>query len=298
MDIENVIHTLLTRGPRGFISTNEFQELKHNKDIVPTFRKKLKFFADIYGSYRAGCYDIQGVTDCGVDVLFQYNNDLDSKIHRIGIQIKSYDDINQKDWLTKLKAQLFDQRGVWNLDRLYVAFCTDAAKHQDKIRNASAEILKPSDICIDIITPESAKFFYDLEYMDIFLFVSSLLRNEDPLYKRTIDQISGLNKNELQILVNVIVDQFVYRKENYSQEDLFDINLSDDCANIDELAENFYDLKSKGFLWENDDEKIEYRYDENWILTNFIVEIVNLHDWGYERQELKKIIFGLLSKTI
>jgi hypothetical protein len=295
MDIENILHKLLTREPPSSVSTSCFQKLKHNKDLVPTFQKKLKFFADIYGGCQSGCYDIQGITDCGVDVLFQYNMDLDSKIHRVGIQVKSYDDIKQKEWVNKLKAQLFDQRKIWDLDRMYIAFCTDAAKHKDKVRIASAEILKRSDGEIDIITPEAAKFFYDLEYTDIFLFVSSLLRSNDPLYKKTVKAVQNLNKNELRILIDIIVEQFVYRKD-YSQKDIFGVISDDDCMTIDDLSENFYDLVSKGFIDENDSEGIEYRYNENWTLTNFVVEIVNFHDWGYERQELKKFIFDILNQ--
>ena len=113
-NVNELIYKILKLNTCTANETNVFHNLKHNDDLVPKFRTNFEKLSQIIGSYYNDCYDIQGVTDDGVDVLLKYKNENGN--HKVGFQIKSYDDIKKKDWLSKLKAQLYEAQGIWKTD--------------------------------------------------------------------------------------------------------------------------------------------------------------------------------------
>lgn len=297
MDIKEIVGKILLCEPENDISTEKFIKLKHNHDLVPKFRRNLKYLTDIYGSYSDDCYDIQGVMDAGVDVLFKYKKD--GTFHKIGVQVKSYDDIKSKDWLVTLKAQLFEQQGIWQTDDLYIALCTDSSKHKDKVRNGISEIEKATDQKVHILTPEESIRFYELNQFDILQFVYFLLHKNDSLYKKAVQNVQNLNNICLAALIDVVVEQFIERNGYYSIEDMFKSELIDEyCGSeqSDEWESTVFDALNGCFIHRIDEygDAIEYVYDNNWPLTNFVVEIKSRYD--LDRETLKKFMFKQLCR--
>lgn len=300
MDIKEIVGKILLCEQENEIATEKFLKLKHNRDLVPKFRKNLKHLADIYGHYSDDCYDIQGVTDKGVDVLYKYKNEEECFFHKIGVQIKSHDDIKSKDWLVKLKAQLLEQQGIWQTDDLYIALCTDSSTYKDKVRNGISEIQKITGQNVHILTPEESIHFYEMTKFDIFQHVYFLLHENDSLYKKAVQNVQNLNNISLAALIDVIVEQFVERNKYYSIHDMFKSILIDEYCENEQIGEweivAFDALNDGNFIHRIDeyDDTIEYVYDNNWPLTNFVVEIKSRYD--LDRETLKKFMFKQLCR--
>ncbi|WP_294113795.1 hypothetical protein [uncultured Fibrobacter sp.] len=300
MDIKEIVGKILLCELENEISTEKFLKLKHNSDLVPKFRKNLKYLTDICGHYSDDCYDIQGVADDGVDVLYKYKNNEDYSFHKIGVQIKSYDDIKAKDWLVKLKAQLLEQQGIWQTDDLYIALCTDSSTHKDKIRNGISEIQKITKQNVHILTPEESIRFYEMTQFDILQYVYFLLHKNDSLYKKAVQIVQNINNISLAALIDVIVEQFIERKEYYSVHDMFRSTLIDEYCENEQIGEweivVFDVLNDENFIHRIDEygDAIEYIYDNHWPLTNFVVEIKSRYD--LDRETLKKFMFKQLCR--
>ena len=199
-NVNELIYKILKLNTCTANETNVFNNLKHNDDLVPKFRTNFEKLSQIIGSYYNDCYDIQGVTDDGVDVLLKYKNEDEN--HKVGFQIKSYDDIKKKDWLSKLKAQLYEAQGIWKTDDLYVVLCTDVIEHKDtlgdnyKLRIARSEIQKKSDCNIHIVEPENALTFYKFTSVDIFSTIYDFYHKSDSRLKRARDSLKDLSTEE------------------------------------------------------------------------------------------------------
>lgn len=192
--LKEVIFDLLVFGRVDFSRTNEFKIKKHNNDLVPAFNDKLNEIIDYFNRYRKISYDIQGVRDCGIDVLIKYEVDGSKKL--IGIQVKSYDDIKAKDWLSKLKAQLIDVQSNYSSSELtdyYVVMCTDIEKHKDKIRNATADLLKIKEFNIHIIQPENALYFLELPDWLIGSYLKRKFSTQDYVIEKAEDSLVALS---------------------------------------------------------------------------------------------------------
>ena len=261
-DVNQLIAQILNINNCSSADTAEFKKLKHNNDLVPKFKDNFEKLAKLINPYYNDCYDIQGVTDDGVDVLLKYMTETET--HKIGFQIKSYDDINSKDWLKTLKAQMFEAQGIWKTDDLYIVFCTDAIEHKDKLRNAISELQKSSDCKIHIVEPEKAVTFYKFNSIDIFSIIYNFYHENDSLLEKAKATFYGLSTDEKKLLISIIVRQFLNNEKP--------IPLSE----IDYVPENMdfcSFLGSSLYNFDNDSLSIAYSYENNWDLTSFVAEI-------------------------
>ncbi|MDE7292106.1 MAG: hypothetical protein K2N58_08690 [Treponemataceae bacterium] len=260
--------------------TKTFKKLKHNNQLVTTFKSNFESLVRLMGSYYNDCYDIQGVNDDGVDVLLKYRSEDDE--HKVGFQIKSYDDIQDKNWHKTLKSQLFEAQGIWQLDDLYVVFCTDAIEHENKLRNSICEIQKYSAGKIHVIEPEEALTFYNFNSIDIISIIYKFYHKFDSQLEKAKKCLKWLSNKEKEILIHIIVYQFLNNESIYLQ-DLDDIPDSMDICSFSDSSLYNYD---------DDTNSISYCYENNWDLTNFVIEIkanFNLTDLQIE-DFLRKIL--------
>jgi len=125
--VKKSIYDLLVGRRASLKETKIFKKWKHNKDLVPQFNNKINLILEQFERYHRICYEIQGIKDKGIDVLVKYEIEAEDKF--IGIQIKSYDDLNKEHWLQNLKAQMTDVNANYqansSLVDFYIAFCTD-----------------------------------------------------------------------------------------------------------------------------------------------------------------------------
>ncbi len=260
-DVNQLIAQVLNINDCNSADTSEFKNLKHNNDLVPKFKDNFKKLAKLINPYYNDCYDIQGVTDDGVDVLLKYLSETESETHRIGFQIKSYDDITKKNWLQNLKAQMFEAQGIWKTDDLYIVFCTDAIEHKDELRIAIAEIQKSSDV--HIVEPEKALTFFKFNSIDIFTIIYNFYHANDSLLKKARNSLGHLNSDEKEFLINLIVRQFINNEPPIPLEEL----------ELPECMDLFALNGSQFFTFIRDTWSLSYCYENNWDLTSFVAEI-------------------------
>ena len=136
--------------------TAAFRTLRHNADLCPAFRDRVDTMLRTYMAYRADVRDTQGPRDEGVDVDIRFLDQEDGTVHA-ALQIKSFDDIENwrtkkdKEFLTRLKAQIAAATQKLRLDAYWILLCTDAVAHAEQIRLISSELLQYDDVLAELL---------------------------------------------------------------------------------------------------------------------------------------------------
>ncbi|HEY3401212.1 MAG TPA: hypothetical protein VGK03_11340 [Geothrix sp.] len=211
--IPKLIFDFLFLGRERLISTRAFKKRKHNDDLVPSINGKINSILDFFNRYRKIGYDIQGIRDHGIDVLLSY--EIDGQKRLIGFQVKSYDDLEVDGWLTKLKAQQIDVQS-YNTDSMlidyYVLFCTDGVQHRDKIRNATADLVKNSYFRTHVVAPEHCLHFLNLPDSRIGAFIKNKLSGDDIIVRNAKDDFNDFSLAQAAFIIETVVDIVVENK--------------------------------------------------------------------------------------
>ncbi|MGZ2454207.1 hypothetical protein ACVIRO_007024 [Rhizobium ruizarguesonis] len=160
-----------------------FKTKKHDADLCPMFESLGVQILRAYKANRAGCHDIQGMRDDGVDVLLKY--DSEDGATKVGLQIKSYPEF--RDWASKkdktfmktLKSQYTEAMQNVGVEHYFLILCTDAHEHRKQIRMISAEIKNFADLTI--VKPEQVRGFTLLSHWELQATVTRLLCQDDPV---------------------------------------------------------------------------------------------------------------------
>ena len=197
-------------------------------------------------------------------------------------QIKSFGDIQEKDWLTKLKAQILEAQAIWKTEDYYIVLCTDAIYHKDKLRNAISDIEKLSNNKIHIIEPTQALSFYNFNDIDMFSIIYNFFHQNDSGLEKAKSCIASLSLKERKFLIDIIVNQFSSNDKGISLQE-YDIPTDMDLCSFNNSR--YYNLDEDNFT-------ISYSYTENWDLTLFIVEIIT--KFRLHGNELKDFLLNQL----
>jgi len=104
MRINKAIFDLLQFRRSPAAATRELAKLGHNDSLLPVLQRKIEEVALAFNKYHRITYDIQGLRDRGADVVFRQTNDEDDYVC---FQVKSDSDIQESEYLQKLKSQYF-----------------------------------------------------------------------------------------------------------------------------------------------------------------------------------------------
>ena len=120
--LKRLIYDLLFFRRAPLAETGWFLDKKHNNVLVPQFDIRIGDVLDCFEKYQRVVYDTQGIRDHGIDVLLRYDigEKDESPMRYIGFQIKSYSDLCDKNWLTKLKAQVLDAHNYVKMEDFYI----------------------------------------------------------------------------------------------------------------------------------------------------------------------------------
>jgi len=142
----------------GFAPSNDtagFKEVKHDPYV-----EALQSWLHSYGSNWAEqpiIRNLQGLGDRGVDLKAEF------KIagYSVGFQVKSYGDIDDKDFSTKIWKQIGQFRS-YVIDQFYIILCGDMTdqSHYQKVRGFQAFVEQGDYPEITIIPPEQAWQLY------------------------------------------------------------------------------------------------------------------------------------------
>lgn len=239
--IKKTVFDLMFLGRAPLSRTSEFKTQKHNKILVPAFNTKLEDIINLFERYHKVSYDIQGIRDNGVDVLLKY--EYGSEDISIGIQIKSFDDLEDDRWLNNLKAQVTDAKNCYRLADYYIVFCTDEVAHKDKIRNAAASLSQIKNTYI--VTPQQALHFLEFKQHQIAAHIKRKVSEEDCVVVDAKDSLVDLTLGQSALLIEAAAS-FV---EN-GEADLFSATLTGSSF-VREVYEVFPNLPSEVYEYED-----------------------------------------------
>jgi hypothetical protein len=235
--LKRVVFHFLTLNRSSIKESEGFVSLKHNEDLCPGLNYKIELILSYFQRYRKISYDMQGIKDEGSDVLLRYY--LNEKSHFICFQIKSLNDLKDKYYLQKIKAQYVDSQNKFDFEDYYIILATDEKKAINKIR-----MIKGSFSSIDnvtIIDPSQFLFFWKLKDSQIGAIVKSFVSSGDLLLQNALNTVKGLLRPKY-ILVFFILD-FSVRKGFSNAIDIDDVTGST----------YLYDVY-KSFVIENEEE--------------------------------------------
>lgn len=243
--ISRIIYDLLFLDRSPASKTEEFKGRKHNDDLVPSFNNKINDIITLFERYHKLSYDTQGIRDNGVDVLLRYQSGEADKY--IGFQIKSYDDLEEKNWLTKLKAQITDAKNHYNLTDYYIIFCTNAELHRQKMRDASADISRIKDSYV--ITPQNALGFLQLPGHRIGAYLKRKLSVGDEVVLKAQGSLAGYSLGQSAFFIEAMA-QFVETGQRIFSSDVILYS-----SFVNEVYDNYPNLSPD--LFEYDDADLE-----------------------------------------
>jgi hypothetical protein len=216
--LKKLIYELLFYRRTTLADTEWFLDKKHNSFLVPQFDLRVGDILDSFEKYRRISYDTQGVRDHGIDVLLRYGAQGEKQMRYIGFQIKSHTDLEERDWLTKLKAQILDAKNHVSMEDLFIVLCTDARLHIDKLRMVQGELSK--DETTHVVRPEYCRTFYRLCPQRIGAFIKTHLSEEDLVYRLASNAMSDLTPHQAAIVVELVVGHFVEGVSTWNVQDL------------------------------------------------------------------------------
>jgi hypothetical protein len=201
--IQKLLYELLQFRRSTPESTEKFAELKHDADLCPRFQRKIEDIFGAFEKYHRITYDIQGPRDKGTDVLIRLPADDEDKF--ISLQVKSEDDLRDKNYLKSLKSQLFDTDPASSrlLDYYIVLCCnTNDRSNKAKVRSIGATFAKTPKVTI--IEPEFALTFLRLTSIQVDALIKSRLGSEDIVFREALNDVKELTLTERALLFYLI----------------------------------------------------------------------------------------------
>lgn len=207
--LKRIIYELLFYRRTPLAATEWFLNKPHNNFLVPEFDIRISDILDSFEKYRRVSYDTQGLRDHGIDVVLRYFTGKNDDPHwkYLGFQLKSYNDLCEKGWLTKLKAQVYEAKNHVSMEDFYVILCTDSREHLDQLRYVQAEFSK--DETTHIVRPEYSRTFYSLSPQRIGAFLKVHLSDEDGVYLEAFKSMTELTPHQAAIVIELVVCYFL-----------------------------------------------------------------------------------------
>ncbi len=207
LKIPYIIDEILKYRKSSSSVTKRFRLLKHNKNLCPVVEHQIESILDCFIRFHSIAYDTQGINDKGIDVISRYeviSDDMESENRYTAFQIKSYDDLEKKDYLKSLKAQCFEAQ-KWlgeYLDHYYILLCTSKICHKEKIRQIKQAFTNA--INVTIIDPTYMATFIRLSSIRIKSVVTTLLKDDDIIYKKANNDIEEFTPTQAAVYIALI----------------------------------------------------------------------------------------------
>jgi len=186
--------------------TQIFKDLKHDRDLCPKFQAQIENVLAAFEKYHQITYDIQGPRDQGTDILVRLPiNDEDNFIC---LQIKSEDDLRNRDYLKLLKSQLFDTDPASpRILDYYIILCANTTDKsvKDKVRLTGATFGKTPKVTV--IEPEYARTFLWLKTTQIDAITRNRLGANDVVFREGFESVKSLTREERALLYYLVLNR-------------------------------------------------------------------------------------------
>ncbi|SEK29289.1 hypothetical protein [Nitrosovibrio tenuis] len=203
-----------------------FSHLKLDSDLCPGFHDKAARILASFDKYRSITYDVQRPRKGGADMVMRYSSTANSAGNEryIAMGVISFDDFEKNgDLVPKIKGKIYEAKKDFGaqLDWYYLLLCTDDRKHGDKVRAIRAELR--ADTIVVVVEPPDAQSFYAMEETMIDAVSDKLLNSDDYVRRQAREQIAGIGKRKLILLLSCLVHA-IEEMKNFSIADEFVIH--------------------------------------------------------------------------
>ena len=259
--LSELVHELLRYKSSSDNATKAFENLKHNDHLCPLIEQQGNRILDCFVKYHSVAYDVQGINDRGTDVLLRYyekSETGESESQFIAFQIKSFNDLNAKNYLRELKAQCLESLSAFGdkLDQYYIILCTNKITHRNKIRQIKNAFA--STINVTVIDPSYALTFLRLSPLRINSVVSILLRDDDIVYERAIRTLIDFAPTEIAVFLAIVYEALLKRNRTLNLNEIVDQNfILDIFSKVPDYSRDYYGLLGSNIEYENDDDETD-----------------------------------------
>jgi len=286
--VDKALNELLRFRRSTIEATKGFKEMQHNDHLCPKTQSKLTDFLEGSHRYHNVVYDVQGPRDRGKDVVLRYGENEETSRY-ITIQIKSYDDLCKKDYLRTLRAQSFEVQADYKdkLQHHFILICTDANKHEDKIRLICSDYSNLE--WVTVIRPEYVWTFLRLTITRMDAIVQGVLRQDDVVYKKARTMVADQTPLDTAVLLALL--WLVRRHKTYSiqRDELRTIGFLDDVIKyIPDYPRDSFFYEEEDDIYD-DDEFGEYSLDKYGFCED---------STGYKKEDLGRVREERIAETI
>lgn len=201
--------------------TRELRGMQHNRDILPTLQRQVETVLQAHRKFQPIVYDTQGFLDDGSDIVLRYDHSGGEYSPRlIGFQVKSFDDLNKKNYMQELKAQRDDSfRKVEGLNQYYIMLCTDSLTHKDKVRKIAAEFRSATRT--EVIEPVYAITFLRHPKTRIEALVKRLFEADDVVFRSALDLIEFPSPSAKALALYLVIKSIRSGSSCFEVQELF-----------------------------------------------------------------------------
>jgi hypothetical protein len=242
--------------------TMEFESLRHNKDLCPTFHQHAERLLASFNKYTSISYDIQGPRDRGSDILIRYGDaeSIHNNTRFVALQVKSFEECEKdKKIVGRIKSQIYETETEYDqrLERYYLLLCTNQLKHVDRVRAICAEL--KNDTLVDVVVPQYALTLFKMAEATIDSIADRMLYPEDFVRKKARNEIAGIGRCQLELLITCLVDSIEHRGDFKVAESVIlhtrlGVLNDEPCETAESLS------KLEGEFLDADHDKSEYRF--------------------------------------
>lgn len=261
--LSELVHELLRYKSSSDNATKAFEESRHNDYLCPLIEQQGNRILDCFVKYHSVAYDVQGINDRGTDVLLRYYEKSEigeSESKFIAFQIKSFNDLNAKNYLRELKAQCLESLSAFGekLDQYYIILCTNKITHRNKIRQIKNAFA--STINVTVIDPSYALTFLRLSPLRINSVVSILMRDDDIVYERAIQTLTDFAPTEIAVFLAIVYEalQLLNRNRSLNLNKIVGQNfIIDVFSKVPDYSRDYYGLLVSNIGYETDDDETD-----------------------------------------
>ena len=256
-NIVKIINDLIDPPTANITETSNFEGVPHD-DILEAYQYWLQYLK-LLVKEPFTIQIIQGQQDEGVDLVLEFLNS-DKKI---GLQVKSYNDLKQENFREKLMSQITYSK-KHGIVKLFVILCADMQNRSQssKVRNMMSQASQMQDNYISIISPQKVYPIYECYNNKKHPFVY-LARN-----KQIINLIHGLSeslstkeyKAEISVKFNYILPDNVKETHPFSFQVKFKPFQKEKPDNPLDKFTRLYQLKEKVEFTKDDIDEVIVNY--------------------------------------
>lgn len=280
---------------RKIDNTSQFSKLTHNNDLCPMIKCKTEDIIQKFSKYRNITYDIQGFKDEGTDILVRLSNEEITKY--ICFQIKSNDDLKQKEYLSKIKAQALDTQNSYsnNLIDYYILLCCDVTS--DNIKNSNSNKIRQIEAAfnkvhnVHIIEPSYVLGYLNMSSLHLDVAIKNKLDDEDIIIKLAMEIVLDLTPTE-RALIYFLISQRLYRDDTITQlEDIYYNNFIEKVYNVSPNYDREWFFTDDDSIYSDD----WYKRRNKDIKDRVFIDLDYLSDSFIQNRDFKNISINLTS---